>query len=313
RILETHMDTKEHAGTEMPPPEAPSTEPVAVQPANQQPLSKRAQKRLKKRELVKALRKAKRQQLKASGQKPQRHSKRLTKAAANSMSDSSCRIRVVIDCSFDSLMPIGDICKLFNQLQHCYGYNRRSEAPMQLYVTDLNGKLLDKLKSIGTADYLNWDINWREESYLSLFPRDEIVYLCSESETVLDQLSDNCVYVIGGLVDHNHYPGHCFELAKQLGLRTAKLPISQHIKLNSRQVLTVDQVFHLLLKYSSCRDWAQTLQAVVPKRKIVELKDGKGETSGGAVVGENTAVDGDDAGDEADEQDETDDQDEADD
>ena len=65
------------------------------------------------------------------------------------------------------------------------------------------------------------------------------------------------MYVIGGLVDHNHHKvcirktfailyqeiimqGHCYQSALSKGVAHAQLPISEHIELKSRRVLTVN-------------------------------------------------------------------------
>ena len=47
-------------------------------------------------------------------------------------------------------------------------------------------------------------INFHGEGYLECFDKQSVVYLSSESPNILTTLDDDKVYIIGGLVDHNH-------------------------------------------------------------------------------------------------------------
>lgn len=71
----------------------------------------------------------------------------------------------------------------------------------------------------------------------------QLVYLSADAEEELSTLSEDEVYIIGGIVDRNRHKNLCQNKAEQLGIRTARLPIGTFIEnLPTRKVLTVNQV-----------------------------------------------------------------------
>ncbi len=109
-----------------------------------------------------------------------------------------------------------------------------------------------------------------------------IVYLSSESEHTLEQLSPNTSYIIGGIVDKNRHKGLCYKRACALGIPTAKLPIGEYMTMQSRTVLAVNHVVEIMLKWLLKGDWGEAFLEVIPKRKEAKLrnKGGQGKDSG---------------------------------
>jgi tRNA (guanine9-N1)-methyltransferase len=124
---------------------------------------------------------------------------------SNLMSNSSNRIRVIIDCSFEDMMSTSDIHHLGKQLSYSYAKNRRMDSPFQFYFTSCSNVLKNLLEKSGLS---NWDIHLHESHFLDVFSQENkqnICYLTSDSPNEIDDFEENKIYIIGGLVDHNHH------------------------------------------------------------------------------------------------------------
>lgn len=157
----------------------------------------------------------------------------------NKIDDSPNLVSVAIDFDYDELMDDKDIAKCSKQMLRVYTENRKSSMPIKLHFTSIKGNGRIE-KSLSRNDgYKNWDVKIHEESYLKMFDHNSIVYLTSDSDNVLNELEPNTVYIIGGLVDHNHHKGLSLKRAEENGLKTARLPLSEHIEMKTRSVLTI--------------------------------------------------------------------------
>jgi len=113
------------------------------------------------------------------------------------------------------------------------------------------------------------DGNKQEKLLATPMSRDRVVYLTADSSDVLEELKEGETYIIGGICDHNRYKNLCLDKAKESGIRAAQLPIGRYLShLPTRKVLTVNQVFEILVKWVETRDWEQSLYAVIPRRKF---------------------------------------------
>jgi len=193
--------------------------------------------------------------------------------------------QVVVDLGFDHMMTDKEVTSLTSQLAYTYSANRRSLMPFtSLIFTSLNGRTKSRLDAINDAGYKRWtNTKWWEEGYDQIWVsnpdslggddsearRASVVYLTADSEEELMELKEGEIYVIGGICDHNRYKNLCLEKAQTSSIRHARLPIGRYIaSLTTRKVLTVNQVFEILLKWVETRDWEQAFWSVIPKRKF---------------------------------------------
>ncbi|TKY72276.1 tRNA (guanine(9)-N1)-methyltransferase [Spatholobus suberectus] len=174
---------------------------------------------------------------------------------------------VVVDLQFSHLMNPNEIHSLVQQIMYCYAVNGRCASPAHLWLTGCDGEMESALKRIPGFD--KWIVEKENRSYVEALRdrKEDLVYLTADSEIVLEELDLKKVYVIGGLVDRNRWKGITLKKAQEQGIQTAKLPIGNFMKMSSSQVLTVNQVVEILLKFLETRDWNTSFFAVIPLRK----------------------------------------------
>ncbi|KAL3355035.1 hypothetical protein AABB24_019225, partial [Solanum stoloniferum] len=188
---------------------------------------------------------------------------RLTKAKENGQN-------VVIDLEFDHLMNSSELHSLVQQIMYCYAVNGRCSCPAHLWLTGCQGEMQAQLQRLPGFD--KWVIEKENRPYIEAFQdqKERLVYLTADSETTLDVLDPKHIYIIGGLVDRNRWKGLTMKKAEDQGIQTAKLPIGTYLKMSSSQVLTVNQVVEILLKYLETGDWKTSFFEVIPQRKRCE-------------------------------------------
>ncbi len=281
-------------GPDPPSEENPSSQKDNVVEQEQQSpqMSKRALKKLKKRQewldtkserraQQRAKRKAKMEQKRADpnfdGMSYYASRKRIKKSAEEKVKSD---VHVVFDMSFDHLMNQKDRGKCLKQLLRCYSINRRISSPLQVHVTSFSGRVEEEM---GRHDgYQNWDMSFHDKGYKEVFTSEpfnkaakEIVYLTSESENVIgDTFDSGKVYIVGGLVDHNLHKGLSYKLAKDAQVEHARLPIDEYVDLKTRRVLTIDHVFSIMCEViSEKKTWKEAFMQVLPSRKGAVAKE----------------------------------------
>jgi len=181
------------------------------------------------------------------------------------MADSSCKVGVVFDMQFGNLMHQRDLGKCLKQILRSYSNNRRLQAPLQMYMTSLEGVVLEEMSK--HDGYRAWDMQFHETNFIDVLPKESLVYLTSDSENSLETLENGKNYIIGGLVDHNNHKGLCFRKAKELGIAHARLPIDAFLEMKTRHVLAVNHVYEIMAQVTESKSWKDAFNHTIPNRK----------------------------------------------
>ncbi|KAJ4479130.1 guanine-1-methyltransferase-domain-containing protein, partial [Lentinula aciculospora] len=213
--------------------------------------------------------------------------------------------KVVLDLAFDELMSEKEINSLCSQLAYTYSANRNASYPFTLLCTSLNGRTRDRLEAINDGAYRRWShTEWWDDCYDCLWSsspgassstagsieeigstqteldtkKQSVIYLTADSGEEIEELKPDEIYIIGALVDRNRYKSLTLDKANKQFIRHARLPIGKYISsLPTRKVLTVNQVFEIMLNWVETRNWEEAFNSIIPKRKFLDQgKKGKG-------------------------------------
>ncbi|KAK5790421.1 hypothetical protein VI817_007708 [Penicillium citrinum] len=203
-------------------------------------------------------------------------------------------LSIIIDCGYDDLMISKERISLSSQLTRVYSDNNRAPWRSNLIFSSFDKLLKERFETAVTC-HKNWkgiklipedfvhaatmakefmassrggQLTGPFAKYPDAKPEDgEVIYLSSDSENTLTELKPYCTYIIGGLVDKNRHKAVCYKNALEKGVKTAKLPISQYIKMSSRAVLTTNHVVDIMLQWLETGDWGEAFMKVLPQRK----------------------------------------------
>ena len=181
-------------------------------------------------------------------------------------------IKVCLDFQFEGMMIEKELTHLVNQAKRVYSSNKSATHPFDLHFLNLhkNSKTYQMCcdKNTGFENYL---VTMSNCGATELFEAEHIVYLTPDSDTVLEELYHDHVYVIGGLVDDSVKKNTSHLYCEAASLKTARLPIPELMSRSEKggsfkQILTINQVFDILLHFHQERDWKSALNKHVPAK-----------------------------------------------
>uniref|UniRef100_A0A183J668 RNA (guanine-9-)-methyltransferase domain-containing protein 1 n=1 Tax=Soboliphyme baturini TaxID=241478 RepID=A0A183J668_9BILA len=157
------------------------------------------------------------------------------------------------------------------QLRESYFSNRSHCFPFNMHFTDC---CMDHMSWRDASRYFvdgldRYLVNYASDSFIDMFPKDKLIYLSPDSRSMLIDLHPNDVVVIGAMVDKPSRCNWSLARAKQLGIRSARLPIDKFVRWESgSKTLTLNQCVNILLDVSRTGDWTQAFIKNVPQRKL---------------------------------------------
>ncbi|XP_053485520.1 tRNA methyltransferase 10 homolog B isoform X2 [Ictalurus furcatus] len=182
--------------------------------------------------------------------------------------------RLCVDLSMTDCMSHKEISRLASQIRRLYGSNRKAMQPFHLFLTDMKeDSLLYKECIRMNEGFLNYLIDVTEESWIELFPCEDIIYLTPDASEALEEVNGDKVYILGGLVDESIQKKRTYTRAKELGVQMMRLPIDEYMmkrpnpKNFHSKILAINQVFEILLTYRDTGSWSKALSAGVPTGK----------------------------------------------
>ncbi|SCZ90676.1 BZ3500_MvSof-1268-A1-R1_Chr1-3g02141 [Microbotryum saponariae] len=118
-----------------------------------------------------------------------------------------------------------------------------------------------------------------EADPLPALDKSSFIYLTGDSTNVLTTIDPTKTYILGGIVDRNRYKSLCLDKALQHGIGHAQLPIGEYLaEMPTRKVLTVNQVYDIMVQFVECGDWEKALRDVMPLRKMTHGTPGHKKT-----------------------------------
>lgn len=187
-------------------------------------------------------------------------------------------ISVIIDLDFVSymrnLMKLTRVEKelpsVVTQVGRCYTANRTFQKRVSLSVTSFND-VWKQLTLKKFPDYDKWrtdNIVFSEEDILEVDEKKKICYLTADSQNTVTSFSKDTIYVIGGIVDRNRHKNLCLNKAEKLNFETGKLPIDDFVEMSTRKVVTINQVFEIIIEFiNNGENWKDAFFKVIRNLK----------------------------------------------
>ena len=203
------------------------------------------------------------------------------KAKDNLLQAYNSNFIICFDLNYNNYMDYKEQKSLIAQLSLCYGINKHNIKKINFYFTNMTQDLMHKLNKNGAE---KWKVHYYDTPfYLTdelIKLNKEFVYLTPDAEEDLEDVSEDKIYIVGGIVDRsviknlsmNRVTSLKNENIGNFKIVTKKLPLLKYIKDLKNIVLNINTVVEILSLYLDMdkdkKDWKNVLERALPKRKF---------------------------------------------
>ena len=190
---------------------------------------------------------------------------------------------ICFDLNFNHYMEKKEQKSLSSQLALCYNINKRNNKKINFYFTNMTKELMNILNK-NDAD--KWKVHYHDEPFYLIDDliklKKEFVYLSPDAEEELNDVNEDKIYIIGGIVDRtviqNLSLNRIISLKNddncEIKIVAKKLPLIKYIKDVKNTVLNINTVVEILSLYADMdedkKDWKTVFEKALPKRKLPE-------------------------------------------
>lgn len=178
---------------------------------------------------------------------------------------------LIIDVSYDEHMRCYETRQTSKQLIDAYSLNKIYCNPYHLMFCNTNGGrriMSDLYNDLGIPDSTDLFATVTEKSYLDLVPREKLVYLTPDSNTVLRRFNPSDVYIIGAFID-TYDVGQKISIKKAHydGIRHARIAVDRYVTVKNNISFTLDQMMKIMIACKANMSIEEAVKLTFPKRK----------------------------------------------
>ena len=187
---------------------------------------------------------------------------------------------ICFDLDYNNCMDNKEKKSLSTQFAVCYNLNKHNKNKISFYLTGEIQEIKNELMK-NHAD--KWYIHFEEKPFYLIDNlvklKKEFIYLSPDAEDELEDVSEDKIYVIGGLVDRQviknrsmlRFSNIINDEKIEIKIVAKKLPLQKYIENLANPILNVNTVVEILSFYmdmeKDSKDWKKAIISALPKRK----------------------------------------------